>query len=379
MRLPLVKIIVYKNILVVALLSIVAVGLYSFQILNKEKDAPAPIQNETAGLSVAYFAGGCFWSVESALEKLGGVTEVISGYMGGEEENVSYEDVTSGKTRHRETVKVFYDPTIISYDDLSEYFLKHIDPTDEGGSFYDRGYQYTSAIYYSTETEKSSALSVISKLDQTKVLLKPIVTKIELAKKFFPAEEYHQDYSEKNSISYAIYRKASGRDTFFKETWEKFGENDTTSKTGSWKTFAKPSDGELKKILTPLQYSVTQKEGTETPYNNEYLNNKEQGIYVDIVSGEPLFSSKDKYDSETGWPSFTKPLVRENIIEKEDSLLGFSRTEIRSKYGDSHLGHVFDDGPKPAGLRYCMNSVALRFVPKENMIKEGYGEFISLI
>jgi len=378
----------HKNIFVAVLLAIVAVGLYSSKILNKERDAATPIRDETVGLSVAYFAGGCFWSVESALEKLGGVTEIISGYMGGEEENVSYEDVASGKTRHRETVQVFYDPAKVSYEELTEYFLKHIDPTDEGGSFYDRGYQYTSAIFYLNETEKDIAISSISKLDQTKVLLKPIVTKVELAKKFFPAEEYHQDYSKKNPTRYALYRKASGRDSFFKETWEKFPENtvnvapqsDIMVKVGSWKTFVKPSDGELKKILTPLQYSVTQKEGTETPYDNVYVDNKREGIYVDIVSGEPLFSSKDKYDSETGWPSFTKPLVEGNIVEKKDSLLGFSRTEIRSKYGNSHLGHVFDDGPRDrGGKRYCMNSAAMKFILKADMDKLGYREYLKFI
>ena len=376
----------YKNIFVLFLLAVIIGGVYSAQILKKEKNTAPSLQNETAGISVAYFAGGCFWSVESAFEKLNGVTETVSGYMGGTEDKVTYEEVASGKTGDREAVKVFYDPAKVSYAELAEYFLKHIDPTDESGSFYDRGFQYTSAIYYSNEVEKDTAMLSISKLDQTKVLAKAIVTKVEPTKNFLPAEEYHQNYAKKNPLRYALYYKASGREDFFKNTWGKspsvaltsVPQSGTMVKGDSWKTFVKPSDSELKKTLTPLQYSVTQKEGTETPYDNAYFDNKEDGIYVDIVSGEPLFSSKDKYDSGTGWPSFTKPLVAGNIIEKKDSLLGFSRTEIRSKHADSHLGHVFDDGPKPLGLRYCMNSVALRFVLKKDMVKEGYGAYAPL-
>ncbi len=321
----------------------------------------------------AYFAGGCFWCMEKPFEELDGVKSVISGYLGGDEENPKYKQVAGGKTGHRESIKVIYDDKKISYQKILETYWKTIDPTDNLGQFVDRGFQYAPAIFFNNDKEKKLATESKELLERNKVFSKPISILITKAKTFYPAEDYHQDYYKKNPIRYKYYRYNSGRDQFLDKIWKRT-EIDLANKI----VFKRPSKKELKKQLSKIQFEVTQEDGTERPFKNEYWDNKKPGIYVDIVSKEPLFSSTDKFKSGTGWPSFTKPLVSSAIVEKPDSTFGMTRTEVRSKLGDSHLGHLFTDGPAPTGLRYCINSAALEFIPVEKLKERGYERFLNL-
>lgn len=328
-------------------------------------------QSEQTGLTgrmkPATFAGGCFWCLVAPFQRIPGVVKVVSGYTGGDKESPTYQEVCSNTTGHYEAVQITFNPDLCPYEKLLDTYWRQIDPTDPGGQFADRGQSYKTAIFYHNEEQKQKALASKKALEESGRFDQPVATQILAASSFFPAEEYHQNYHEKNPGHYDMYRQASGRAGFIKKHWDQDMDRELRELREAHK-----------KKLTKLQYEVIQNSATEPPFRNEYWDHKQEGIYVDVVSGEPLFSSLDKFDSGSGWPSFTKPLNPDSITNHDDRSRNMLRTEVKSKKAGSHLGHVFDDGPAPTGLRYCINSASLRFIPREDLEKEGYKGYLSL-
>jgi hypothetical protein len=308
---------------------------------------------------IIYLAGGCFWGLEAYMERIQGVTDAVSGYANGKGDTTNYQLLHA--TDHAETVKVTYDPNKISLDKLLQYYFRVIDPTSINKQGNDRGRQYRTGIYYQNEQDKAVIEAALKTL-QSKYQ-EPIQIEVEPLKNYVEAEEYHQDYLKKNPNGYCHIDIKKADEPLIDD-----------------KKYPKPSDAELKQKLTALQYDVTQGKHTERSFSNEYWDNFAPGIYVDITTGEPLFSSKDKFESGCGWPSFTKPIAAEVAEYQKDNSFNMTRIEVLSRSGHAHLGHVFDDGPRDkGGLRYCINSASIKFIPLDEMEKQGYGDLIPFV
>lgn len=332
------------------------------QKMSKEyKNPNENVDYSKAKLDKIYLAGGCFWGVEAYMQRIYGVADAVNGYANGNTKNPKYEDLLYNNSGHAETVEVSYDKTKITLEELLGHYLKIVDPTSLNKQGNDRGSQYRTGIYYLDEKEKSRIQDVLN--EEQKKYKKPIVVEVMSLKDFTKAEEYHQDYLIKNPNGYCHIDLNKANEVYIDP-----------------KRYQKPSDDELKKKLTKVQYDVTQLNNTERAFTNEYWDNKEKGLYVDVATGEPLFTSTDKFDSGCGWPSFSKPISKEVVNYKDDNSFNMHRTEVRSRAGNSHLGHVFEDGPKElGGLRYCINSASIKFIPLSKMEKEGYGYLVHLI
>ena len=371
-----------KPLLFVPVLLVAAILYFAINFVNKNADLQAGRQNEDADgrqkgnnemrtydetkVKTIYLAGGCFWGLEAYMQKLNGVEDAISGYANGKTENPSYYDLkTSG---HAETVKVIYNPEIISLEDILAHYLRVVNPVSVNKQGNDVGTQYRTGIYYTDEAEKAIIENVLAK-EQTKHD-KPIAIEVEPLRQFYEAEEYHQDYLEKNPGGYCHIDLSLADKPLDKDEEPVIDSS----------RYIKPSDEELKKNLTDIQYDVTQNSATERAFSHEYHDSFKRGIYVDITTKEPLFSSTDKFESGCGWPSFSKPISKDVVKYFEDNSHFMHRTEVRSRSGNAHLGHVFNDGPKElGGQRYCINGASLEFIPYDEMDEKGYGYLKYLV
>lgn len=323
-----------------------------------------PACGSSTKLETAVFAGGCFWCMTPPFMDTAGVVDASAGYTGGQGKDPTYEDYAA--RGFVEAVRVAFDPSRVSYARLLDVYWRQIDPGDPKGQFSDRGPQYRPVIYYADEGQRRLAEASRRRWAESGRFGRPIAVEILPASPFYLAEEMHQDYKGKNPLRYLLYRRGSGRERFLEGLWGRKPPKETPMKSASGKD------------LTPMQVRVALKCETEPPFRNEYWDNHREGIYVDVISGKPLFSSIDKFDSGTGWPSFTRPLEPVNVEERLDRSLSVERTEVRGAHAGSHLGHVFPDGPAPTGRRYCINSASLRFIPREELEKAGYGRYEEL-
>ena len=333
---------------------------------NAEKGRDKMKNYDETKVKTRHLAGGCYWGLEAYMQKLNGVEDAVSGYANGKTENPSYYDLkTSG---HAETVKVIYNPDIISLEDILAHYLRVVNPVSVNKQGNDVGTQYRTGIYYTDEADKTIIENILAK-EQTKHD-KPIAIEVEPLKQFYDAEEYHQDYLEKNPGGYCHIDLSLADKPLDKDEEPVIDSS----------RYIKPSDEELKKNLTDIQYDVTQNSATERAFSHEYHDNFKRGIYVDITTKEPLFSSTDKFESGCGWPSFSKPISKDVVKYFEDNSHFMHRTEVRSRSGDAHLGHVFNDGPKEmGGQRYCINGASLEFIPYDEMDEKGYGYLKYLV